>query len=207
MMKPARTTTTDKPPLIPILARVGRYCMRAVLLLVASMTVLYAYAGAQTDGIGLYVDTGYSDCTIVDDGPGQVNVYVVHHTSFGATASQFMVKPSSGAMLTHMGDTYAFELVIGSTQSGVAVSYEECLYGDILVVTSSYYKSGSSSPCSYLLVAPDPASASGTIKATGCYENTVEMGGTRLVINPDGSCACGPTSEVTNWGKIKERFK
>jgi hypothetical protein len=180
--------------------------MRAVLLLAASMTVLYTCAAAQTDQIGLYIDAGYTECKLADDSPGEVTVYIVHHSSSGALASQFMIQASSGSALTYVGEDIN-GLSLGNTQSGLAISYQLCRYGDILAGTVRYFKTGTSSTCSSLLVVPDPASVNGKIEAMDCFEGRVDLGGTRLVINPDGTCECGPTSEITSWGKIKGRFR
>jgi hypothetical protein len=136
-----------------------------------------------------------------------VSVYVVHHITSGSIASQFMVRPSSGLTMVHLGDNHQFELVIGDTQYGLAVAYESCLNSDVLVTVISYFKSGSSSTCSSLQVVARPTAPSGSVESIDCFENRMEISGTRLVVNPDGSCACGPTTEMTNWGKIKDRFR
>jgi hypothetical protein len=182
--------------------------MRVALLFAACAALLLVprAAAAQTDEIGLYSDAGYSNCKLIDDAPGQAKVYVVHHVTSGATASQFMIRESSGVMLTYLYEQSPFNLIIGNTQSGIAISYTSCLYSDVLVSVITYLKSGSSSACSSLQVVADPNCSIDGIEVVGCFENVMEGSGTRLVINPDGSCDCGPTSEMTNWGRIKDRY-
>jgi hypothetical protein len=181
--------------------------MRILLVLASATLFACATASAQTDKIALYSDAGYANCQLMDDAPGPVSVYVVHHIYSGSRASQFMIRGSSGALLTYLGHASQFPLILGDPQSGMAVAYEACMTTDVLVTQLNYFKSGSSSSCSYLQIVGDPSSVSGNVQSVDCFENREEISGSRLVINPDGSCACGPTTEMTNWGKIKDRFR
>jgi len=182
--------------------------MRVVLLFAASMVLAWTSATtAQTDKIGLYSDAAYANCQLVDNASGPVTVYVVHHISSGATASQFMVREGSGVLLNYLGHTSDFSLIIGDPPSGMAVAYEACLFSDVLVTRLNYFKTGSSSACSSIQIVASPTAVSGSVQSVDCYENRMGISGSRLVINPDGTCACGPTSEETNWGKIKDRFR
>ncbi len=180
--------------------------MRVVLLTAFLASIILSAVPVHSDEIALYTDAGYSNCKLIDSSPGMVSVYVVHHVSIGATASQFMVQASSGVTLSYIAETSAFAVLIGSSQTGVSVAYGSCFYSDILVLTLSYFASGSSAACSFLQVVPDPASLRGFIEGVDCSPNRLEASGTRLVVNPDGTCECGPTTEYTNWGKIKNRF-
>ena len=181
--------------------------MRVVLPLAAYLLFVCATVSAETEKIGLYSDAGYANCMLADDAPGQASVYVVHHISSGSTASQFMIRESSGAILTYLGYTSQFGLVLGDPTSGIAISYEACMSSDILVMVLNYFKSGSSAACSSIQVVADPSALTGSIQSVDCFQNELEISGSRLVVNPDGSCACGPTTEMTNWGRIKDRFR
>jgi hypothetical protein len=181
--------------------------MRVAILVAASMVLVCASAAAQTDEISLYSDPGYNNCELVDNGSGLVYVYVVHHISSGAVSSQFMIREGAGSALSYLGHQSEFRLTLGDPLSGMAVSYEKCLNSDVLVTVLSYFKSGSSDKCSYLQIVPDPSTLNEWITVFDCFESRLEASGSRLVINPDGSCACGPTTEITNWGRIKDRFR
>jgi hypothetical protein len=159
---------------------------------------------AQFDVIGLYADPTGASC-LLNDGGGLVNVYVIHTTG-GSTASQFQVKPSSGVTFTWIGETLAFAAAIGDTQSGLSIGYGSCFSSDVLVATINYIASGSSSSCSWLTVAPDPNSLNDMIEVINCSESMLEASASRLVINSDGSCDCGPSTTLTNWGKVKDRY-
>lgn len=181
--------------------------MRVAPIVAASLFWIAASAAAQTDEIALYSDRGYTDCELVDQGAGQTYVYVVHHITGGAIASQFMVRESAGATLTYLGHKSDHELIIGDPPSGMAVAYRDCLYSDVLVTTLTYFRSGSSDACASLQVVADPSSTTQTIEVQDCFQYKLQASGSRLVINPDGSCACGPTTEDSNWGRIKDRFR
>lgn len=173
---------------------------------VALLLLVPPYVAAQTDEIGLFVDTAYENCKLSDTGPGVVTVYVVHSTSSGATGSQFKLQTGSGVMLSYLGETSPFPLVIGNTQTGISIGYGSCQYSDVLVSTISYYASGNSATCSSIWIVPDPASLQGYIEVVSCSTTRFEASGSLLVINSDGSCDCGPTSRDSNWGKIKDIY-
>lgn len=163
-------------------------------------------AVAQTDVIGLYSDQSYNDCTLSDGSARMVSVYVVHESSMGGMASQFRLSAGSGANLSYVGETTPYTIVVGNTQSGITVGYGTCQRGDVLVVTVNYFASGTSSACSYIRVVPDPISANGTIEIVDCSFYASEGIGSKLVINPDGTCECGLSSEETSWGRIKAQY-
>ena len=130
--------------------------MRVVLLTAFLASIILSAVPVHSDEIALYTDAGYSNCKLIDGSPGVVSVYVVHHVSIGAAASQFMVQASSGVTLSYLGETSAFPLLIGSSQTGVSVGYGSCFYSDILVLTLSYFATGSSTACSVSARTPSP---------------------------------------------------
>jgi hypothetical protein len=180
--------------------------MRLLFSIVIPLLFVCGHAAAQTDVIGLFVDTSYENCNLVDSSPGVVSVYVVHSTSGGANGSQFIVQAGSGVALSYVGEVPAFPTTIGSTQSGISIGYVNCQYSDFLVATINYYTTGTSSPCSVLYVAPDPASLNGYIEVVNCSSSRLEASGAKLVINSNGACDCGPSTQDTNWGKIKDIY-
>jgi hypothetical protein len=174
---------------------------------IAAFLLISGSAAAQTDEIALYTDPGYTNCELMDNGTGNVSVYLVHHITGGAISSQFMIKESSGSGLTYLGYDSDFSLALGDPQSGIAFAYGECMYGDVRVMTLTYFKSGFSDDCSFLQVMADPDSPNQSVISVTCTDDRLSATGTRLVINPNGGCACGPTTEITNWGKIKDSFR
>ncbi|MCK4773631.1 MAG: hypothetical protein KAT30_02555 [Candidatus Krumholzibacteria bacterium] len=181
--------------------------MRRFLLFAVPLFALCNLAAAQTDTIGLFTDAGYTECELNDTGPGMVSVYVVHTATSGSVASQFRVVGDAGVMLSYDGESTQWPLVIGNSQTGVTVAYDgECRFSDILVMTINYFASGSSATCSTLRVMPDPSAPTGTIEVVNCGQSKLEAIGAFLVINSDGTCECGPSTQFTNWGVIKAKY-
>jgi hypothetical protein len=181
--------------------------MRRFLLFAVPLFALCDLAAAQTDTIGLFTDTGYTECEFNDTGPGRVSVYVVHTATSGSVASQFRVVSDAGVTLSYLGESTQWPLVIGNSQTGVTVAYEgECRYSDILVMTINYLASGSSATCSTLRVMPDLNAPTGTIEVVNCSQTKLEAIGAYLVVNSDGTCECGPSTQFTNWGVIKAKY-
>jgi hypothetical protein len=180
--------------------------MRLVLYIAISLVLLGGAAAAQTEEIGLFVDTNYEECKLVDTSPGIVSVYVVHNSGGGSMASQFKLQTGTGVYLSYLGEVSSFATTIGNTQSGISVGYGACKFSEFLVATINYYASGNSGKCASIWVVPDPASPTGTIEVVNCSASLLQGSGSRLVINSDGSCDCGPTTSDTNWGKIKNIY-
>ena len=166
-------------------------------------------AGAQPGTIGLYSDAGYTSCELIDAAPPVVRtLYIVHRGTAGASAVRFMLAPGAGFDCGHLAEDSPFTNVVGDTQSGVFVNYDACVASDILVFTVSYFCSGTTPACGTLDVVPAPLAASGQIEVTDCVLDVATGLGTRLVVNPDGSCPCGsiPAVEFRTWGAIKAMY-
>lgn len=168
--------------------------------------LIAASALGQTDVIALYSDQVYSNCTMTDNSPRMVSVYVVHEARLGAEASQFRVTTGTGAGLSYVNETSPHVVRIGDTPSGLSVAYGACLNSTILVATITYITTGASAACSNVRVVPDFNAPTGKIEIVDCSHFRSEGIGGKLVINPDGSCDCGPDTRITNWGKIKEQY-
>jgi hypothetical protein len=121
-------------------------------------------------------------------------------------ACQFKVRESSGFGLSYLNESSSHPGIIGDTQSGMSVAYGFCQNSAVLVVTINYFASGTSSACSNLRIVPDPNSTTGTIEVVDCSFSRSEGIGGKLVVNPDGTCDCGPASEFTSWGRIKAQY-
>jgi hypothetical protein len=165
-------------------------------------------AYGQAGGIGLYFDTPvYATCDYADVAPALVPVYVVHKLTPGATASQFMVISGGGFNCTYTGEIIHVPVSIGSTQTGISVSYGGCVPSDILIATINYFCMGTAPVCSYLEVVPDPAAPTGTIEVVDCAFVKLIGNGGRADINSDGSCHCGNPTTDTTWGAVKTLYQ
>ena len=178
---------------------------RALLL---SMFIILSASSAmgQADVIALYSDPAYTNCTMLDKSPRMVSVYVVHENNSGVTASQFRVVTGGGAGLSYISETSPHSFKLGDTQSGLSIAYGECKYSTVLIATINYFTTGSSATCSNVRVVADFNAPTGKIEVVDCSYFRSEGIGGKLVINPDGSCDCGPDTRLTSWGKIKEQY-
>jgi len=142
--------------------------------------------------IGLYTDTGAQGCNLVDPTFTTVNVEVVHTGDMLSNTSQFRVAASPGMTMISSGVTYHIGLHLGDIMNGVVITYIGCQTPPLHLATLSYFGLGSSAPCSYFEVLPDPSAASGKIEIVDCGLAVWEGLGGRLTVNGDESCPCGP---------------
>ena len=183
--------------------------MRKVLLFSLLLLCTCTLAFAQPPGsIGLFSDSYGLSCDLID-APGLISIYVVHVYTPGATGSQFRVDcASGGAVLTYLADQSPF-LIIGNSQTGIAVAYGGCYASPINMLTVLYLGNGTSPSCSYCRVVPDPIAVPLEILVSDCQDPPnllISTGGT-LIINPNPSCYCDIPVEETSWGQIKSLYK
>lgn len=182
--------------------------MRRGLLLLLGILLSASLAYGQAGFIGLFTDFGYTDCSLVDT-PGEVEVYVIHKATPGATASQFRIALDAGVDCVPVDVIHNFPTTLGDPATGISISYGICYPSDILLFTWVFSCSGTSSPCSKLEVVPDPAVATGTIEVFDCNHFRLVGGGGLMYVNPDGTCDCGEVVPVenTSWGQIKALYQ
>jgi hypothetical protein len=82
-------------------------------------------------------------------------------------------------------------LSLGDIRAGITITYTRCqTVFPLLLATLTYFGDGTSEPCSFIEIAPDPTLDD--IEVVSCsFEIRVAEGG-RAVVNHDGSCMCGP---------------
>jgi hypothetical protein len=181
--------------------------MKKLLLISLALLFVSSTAFAQAGAIGLFVDNpGFVDCTADDIAPALIPIYVVHHLTPGATASQFMVVQMAGFNCTYTGEIIHVPVSIGSTLTGISVSYGGCMPAPILIATINWFCMGTSPTCSYLEVVPDVAAPTGTIEVVDCaFTKLIGTGGV-VNFNNDGSCDCYDPVRNTSWGGVKALY-
>jgi hypothetical protein len=181
--------------------------MKKTLLITLVLMVSASMAFAQGGSIGIFGDTGGTSCNITDAAPGLLSIYLVHVNTPGATASQFAA-PTPACMVgaQYLSQASPFAVVIGNSQTGVAIGYGACYTGPVLVLTLSYFAGGTSSPCCYFQVVPDPLVPSGQIEVVDCAENLLFATGGVGIVNADATCLCDVPTQDTTWGKVKSLF-
>jgi hypothetical protein len=191
--------------------------MSKFLLLAVGLIFVVSPVAAQDPAAGvieLYSDPSATSCVAYDVAPGLLTVYVYHMQTAGATASQFMVVQTGGALLTYLGESSPY-IAIGYSQTGVSIAYGYCVPSPNLLLTINYFSSGLSAPCSLIEVVPDPGAIPNEILVADCGipTNVLIGAGRGLRINPDfvhctDDCSDIPIAvEQATWGQVKGLYR
>jgi hypothetical protein len=178
--------------------------MKRTLLIGVCMVFCASLAFAQNGSIMVFSDgadplVDPADCNFADVG-GLVQVHIWHMYSPGTTASEWMLETPG---YSHLGDQPEFQLVIGTSISGVSLSYEACYADNFKLMTVNFF--GNAAPsCSLVRIVAAPGKAG--VRSVDCAENSVLIAGGEGRVNPDGTCTCAVPVEETTWGNIKALY-
>ena len=179
-----------------------KFVLTAMLLVVAATPAL-----AQ-EGLGLFADNTGLSCSVTDLVDGAIKrVYVVHVNSVGASGSEFLVDTSASTMSLFVAAVPAGMLSIGASDTGISIAYQECRIGTFLVLTLTFDAFGTTAPCSYLRMLPDPTAASPVRIWNDCVSIPHDFPGGVAIVNADGTCPCNVATEETTWGTIKALYR
>jgi hypothetical protein len=179
------------------------------IVLVSVVLLAFASAAFAQGVVMLYADNTFTQCD-ASPAPGLFTAYVVHEVTLGAKAVQYQVIEDTGGLLVYVADQNQFPLVIGNSQTGVAVSYGGCFNNQIHVQNVLYSLVGTPAVCTGLTVVNDPLAPTGEIEATDCNDVKTFPNGSFLSFSDDGSCPCGELQtpvEETNWGRVKALYQ
>lgn len=155
--------------------------------------------------IHLFSDPDFTDSTYQDQSIASLTIYVVHRgvTYAAAHGVQFMVEASPGVTFSWIGESSPMPIVVGNSQSGIAIDYGACLFPDPgLILEIQYVGFGNSEPCSLLRVVPHPDATFGEIEVVLCIGmGPVSAVGKELRVN------CAVSVEETTWGKVKSLYR
>ena len=179
--------------------------MRRALLVATTLLLCASHSFAQSlpGMVGVYADEAGTSCNIVDDG-GLVRIHFLHVRTNGATAVQFAVDVTATNWV-HLGDTWAFLLVFGTSVDGASIAYQLCL-SDAIYLGSASFMGSSAPPCTEISIVPDPPIHE-TIRAIDCSGAFMIPTGGLLYVNPDLTCQCSVPVEETTWGGIKALYR
>lgn len=182
--------------------------MKALIILGIILVLSVGLAHGQAGYIGLFTDAGAINCDVIDGGTGVVEIYIIHMASAGATAAQFKVEGGGGMNMMWVSDHYTWICIdCGTTQEGIVVPYlGGCKSSPFVLLSMTYFSMATSAVCSYLDVVADPDAASGTIEIVDCSSTMHTAGGSRMYVNPDGSCSCNVATKQSHWGGIKALY-
>lgn len=178
-----------------------------------SMIPIAAHAG-WGGRVELYSDASLSQCTLTDTSPAIADIYVFHKMSTwtiidGASGITFRLGSSAGFTGGWLEDIIPPGLVAsGSSQTGIAVGYGCWHNTDVMVLRARYQMQGTSQPCSFVEVLPQPGHP--WIETMTCgYWDFLPVDGDRIQVNPDASCPCEipVATQSTTWGRIKAMYR
>jgi len=176
--------------------------MKRILLIGVCLVFGASMAFAQNGSIAVFSDPGGSSCSWTDVGPAVQPVYVFHVFSPGATASEWQL--NGPATWSHLGDNSEFALTIGTSISGVSVSYGGCLAGNFMLMTVNFFGSGLEGACTLFNI--DAAPGKTGIQVIDCSDGRAFPPGGAGIVNTDGTCDCSVPVEETTWGGIKALY-
>jgi len=182
-------------------------------ILVCSLCAVPSTSTGQRGIIGLYSDAAATGCSADDSSPGYFMVYVVIEHLPEMSGAMFQVVPSADFTPSYVAEVspLPFVGIFGSSQTGLEISFSDCLASPQHVLTITYQRFGTSPPCSYLKIGPNPDHAYTRPIVNGCPDDSPKFEPTplRLYMNPDGSCPCSLPVPVerTNWGRIKGLYR
>jgi len=171
------------------------------------LVVIAGAASAQPGAVSLYADAGFTSCDVAEPA-GLLTVYVVHEWHPGASAVQYRLLENTGGSLSYLADQNSFTMVIGDSQSGIAVSYGGCVQGQIHVQNVLYSVLSSPAVCTGVEPGPDPGAPSGQIESVNCSLVKEFPNRHPMTFNGDGSCPCGIVhpAETSTWGRVKSLY-
>jgi hypothetical protein len=159
--------------------------MKRCLLLTCCIVLFASWASAEIGALCVYTDESGSNCSFVDNG-GLVQVYIIHQYADGVSASQFKLDVAATGW-THLGDTWNYPVVIGSSITGVSVGYGGCYSSPFVVGVVSFMGSAAPAGTGFGIV---PYPAVGEIQAVDCDGYTRVAAGGTAYINTASPCEC-----------------
>lgn len=180
--------------------------------LVVSVILLVSVTGgrlhAQPGVMSLYADPAFTTCNVANPSAVQY-AYVVLDATSGATAVQYALSDNTGGAIVWLADQYMFPLVLGNSQSGVAVSFGGCLQGQIHVQNVVYTVESEPGICTFIEFVPDPGAPTGGLEAVNCSQVKWAPESDILTFRADGTCWCSTIRpvEASTWGRVKSLYR
>jgi hypothetical protein len=157
------------------------------LLFFTLIGILCASVAFGQGSIMVFSDPAATSCNFTDVG-GLVQVYVWHMFTTGATASEWMLDVTNVGW-ARLADLPEFDLVIGTSVSGVLIGYEACLQGNFQLMTVDFFGSNAD-PCGLIGIVAAPAKYG--VRSRDCNDNFLFIPGGQGRVNPDYTCWCAP---------------
>jgi hypothetical protein len=181
---------------------------RILTLFICMMFTTTPVVAQEPGSIGIFGDAEGTHNYINDQASVVVNVYVIHVQSPGATAAQFMITWDSDMLMTFLSEVVTPPyLSIGTSSSGIAVVYGQCIASPNMILTVSFFGQGLSGECAEFRVVEDPSAPTPGIYETDCADppNLLSSKGGLAYVNPGSSCS--NKVENSSWGSIKSLYR
>jgi hypothetical protein len=167
------------------------------------------------DRVGVFTDTGGSNCAFNPANFALQTLYIVHETDGGKVA-KFKINDLSGMTSTGSGVTAGF-LSIGSFAAGIEIAYPQCQNGSIVIGNLGYFHQMEVMDCSRTVqVVPHPGSqVPGEVVVVDCGQpfGAVEVAEGGRAWGGTDSETCGGCYEPplatreSTWGGIKALYR
>ena len=182
--------------------------MRRVLPMCLVLLLGASVAFAQVGRVGVFGDPAGASCVFTEvAAPAMTQVYLVHIEATETTGSQFSAPKPACLNATYLFDNNVFQVVLGNTQTGIAIGYGECKSGTFHICTMNFMSAGTSPDCCIYYVLPDPTLPSEEYEFVDCQFNVVPGGGKAGVVTQTAACDCVTIpNEQSSWGKIKSLY-
>lgn len=173
---------------------------RLVLSTLIILAMLSPARASEWGTIAIFSDATLTDPTLVDDVPRMVDIYIAHLDFGGVTGSEFRTEADAGFTGVWLSETSPWSpYVIGTSPTGVAIAYAQCVMSDIIVIKATYLLTGTSAPCSRLRVVPSPGHD--LVVCSGCHFVDGPCGAGSLAVS------CPVPVEETTWGRVKALYR
>jgi hypothetical protein len=190
---------------------------RFTVIVIAAVVCVSLPNPSQSGKIALSGTPDGSDCSVIDTGPGVIQVHIVITDIDNVAGVQFWAPtPECWTGAVWMEDNIPYPTFIGDTQNdfwGLTIGLGDCLNSPIYLGSMSFLTQGQGAPCCdypilkanndgypeiegpIIAVCPEPLQVAGV---------TVDA-----IINPEPECACQlpvPVQETT-WGAVKALYR
>jgi hypothetical protein len=175
------------------------------LVLTAVLLAATASSALAQQSIGIYEDETALDCEISDPGGGVSRTFYIVHTNQvqPAIGSAWRLEWDPGMTMVWMGDASPF-FKLGDAQNGARIAYSVCTYGTFMIDAVTMMSFGTSAPCSYLRLGPDPTQGRVIIF---CNFVSVPFAAGEAIVNANSGCTCSVSTEQTTWGTVKALYR
>jgi hypothetical protein len=170
--------------------------MNKANILALALLACSSVAFAQIASVGIYSDNMGSDCNILDNTPGLLQMYVVVTNTPCVRAVEFSAPvPACMVGATWLSDTNPFPVHVGDSQNGIGIGFGADLAPPVHALTINIMAAGTSMNCCEYPILPGPTTSSGVgvqwIDCVGLFGSLLFGNGLVSTVNGDASCPCG----------------